>query len=908
MLKQRVNHKQNGGLNEQIIEKKQKEMSKKITRTKFTSIERQRKFMDNLFHKLNLKTMEEWKIIPRAKFKQNGAKTLLNIHYKKDFINLLSTIYPNYPWNFPTNININLIKKFKSIEIQRELADKFFIKLNLNSLENWLNITPYKLKNDSYELNNILEKYYKKNMKEFLISIYPNYPWNFENLYSFLSFNSFENRKKFMDKLYIKFNLKSLDDWIQFPISKIQENGGFGLLHIYKRNMELLLLNIYPNYPWIFLNISNNNINEKQKQEKLFDDLFYHLKLINFEDWKKVSSKKLFKIIGKFLKKKNNNNNNNNDKNKNKIYIENTLKNMYPNYPWNFHSIISKNHFKSIENQRKFMDKLFIKFKLKSFDDWLNISPSKIQSNKGKKVLKIYNNEIENLYLTIYPNYPWNFELSKINSKISLKKIENQRKFIDKLYKKLKLISFDDWILISSRKWQINAYYLLQKYHHNIPSMLTKLYPNFPWDFSNFRVPKYFNLMEFKKSDIYSNEYQNIFSKSIENQRKFMDNLFIKLKLKSFDDWNKITRNKIVQLGGESLIYIYEKNILNFFPTIYPNYPWQNLSSFKIMKRNLNFLNSIENQREIMDKLFIKFNLNSLNDWVNISKYKFNLNGGKNLLFIYSRNYFKIFQSIYPNYPWELKNFRSLKYYLKSIENQREYMAELFIKFNLNSLDDWLNFQQKETKKREIEIILKKFNNDFKFLLTSIYPNYPWKFPECQLRYSFSPILKELMEKFSITQKKDWYRIPYETVRKYNLYKTLKNIYPNEQWKNLFEDEKKKNLTKRKTTKTTQRLLFSFTQKIYPSLLIFENYFHPKLIHSANFELDIFIPALQLALEYQGEQHYDDMPAAFGTVELLQSRDEEKEKLAKKLAIKIIYIPYWWDQSLTSLLSSLQSS
>ena len=65
---------------------------------------------------------------------------------------------------------------------------------------------------------------------------------------------------------------------------------------------------------------------------------------------------------------------------------------------------------------------------------------------------------------------------------------------------------------------------------------------------------------------------------------------------------------------------------------------------------------------------------------------------------------------------------------------------------------------------------------------------------------------------------------------------------------------------------------------------------------------------LQLALEYQGEQHYDDMPAAFGTVELLQSRDEEKEKLAKKLAIKIIYIPYWWDQSLTSLLSSIQSS
>ena len=35
------------------------------------------------------------------------------------------------------------------------------------------------------------------------------------------------------------------------------------------------------------------------------------------------------------------------------------------------------------------------------------------------------------------------------------------------------------------------------------------------------------------------------------------------------------------------------------------------------------------------------------------------------------------------------------------------------------------------------------------------------------------------------------------------------------------------------------------------------NYHHPQLVsQTAEFELDVYVPALFLALEYQGEQHY----------------------------------------------------
>jgi hypothetical protein len=227
------------------------------------------------------------------------------------------------------------------------------------------------------------------------------------------------------------------------------------------------------------------------------------------------------------------------------------------------------------------------------------------------------------------------------------------------------------------------------------------------------------------------------------------------------------------------------------------------------------------------------------------------------------------------------------------------------------------------------------YNRNSITLLQSIYPNYAWNFSQLKIQNQLTrgemkrdlmndafyllelhnylkSLLKNCMKKYHITQKKDWYRVPLEfekneryyfLLKKMNLflYDALKLSYPNEKWR-------KSNFLIR-TKKTSQRLLFSQTQKIYPSLLIIEDYHHPKLIlQSSVLELDLFIPSLELALEYQGEHHYDDIPSGFAGIDLFQVRDKEKESLTEKLSIKLICIPYWWDQSLSSLQSSLQSS
>ena len=54
-------------------------------------------------------------------------------------------------------------------------------------------------------------------------------------------------------------------------------------------------------------------------------------------------------------------------------------------------------------------------------------------------------------------------------------------------------------------------------------------------------------------------------------------------------------------------------------------------------------------------------------------------------------------------------------------------------------------------------------------------------------------------------------------------------------------------------------------------------------------ELDIWLPELNLAFEYQGEQHYSD--------DVISRRDREKRSACKEAGIRLIEVPYTWDAS-----------
>jgi hypothetical protein len=68
----------------------------------------------------------------------------------------------------------------------------------------------------------------------------------------------------------------------------------------------------------------------------------------------------------------------------------------------------------------------------------------------------------------------------------------------------------------------------------------------------------------------------------------------------------------------------------------------------------------------------------------------------------------------------------------------------------------------------------------------------------------------------------------------------------------------------------------------------------------------IFIPHLSLALEYQGEQHYSSS-ILIGDLSVYQRRDRCKRKFASQFGLTLISIPFWWDNSSDSLISTIQN-
>lgn len=92
---------------------------------------------------------------------------------------------------------------------------------------------------------------------------------------------------------------------------------------------------------------------------------------------------------------------------------------------------------------------------------------------------------------------------------------------------------------------------------------------------------------------------------------------------------------------------------------------------------------------------------------------------------------------------------------------------------------------------------------------------------------------------------------------------------------------------------------------------------HPGLLYRSGkiMELDIFIPSLKLAFEYQGQQHYQNMMHSDSKETI--SRDKEKAEACIENKITLVIgkrlhkficscsVPYWWNKTSNSLIATI---
>jgi hypothetical protein len=106
-----------------------------------------------------------------------------------------------------------------------------------------------------------------------------------------------------------------------------------------------------------------------------------------------------------------------------------------------------------------------------------------------------------------------------------------------------------------------------------------------------------------------------------------------------------------------------------------------------------------------------------------------------------------------------------------------------------------------------------------------------------------------------------------------------------------------------------QLYLFKVVQEVFADVEVKLNYKHPDLRRNlnsqVNIELDIFIPCLNLAFEYHGEQHWN-WHFAYGSPQPQQRRDERRRQVCKQHGITLIEIPYFWDHKKTTLVDIIR--
>ena len=319
------------------------------------------------------------------------------------------------------------------------------------------------------------------------------------------------------------------------------------------------------------------------------------------------------------------------------------------------------------------------------------------------------------------------------------------------------------------------------------------------------------------------------------------------------------------------------------------------------------YWDKIDNISKFLKKLEEHCKLKSPKDWNSISFKQIKLCGGISLL-----NKFSVYDIKCMGCP-EGKSFfdKPIQYkppkYWDNKENVLLFLYHLKDVYHLNSIDDW-----NSVTKNQIELN----GGSGLFYKYSLYDLKCLGFPPGKDHYNPSPkplgfweneenvnqFINQLIDKFKLNSSQDWNRLSKNQIKSSGGDGLLN--------KNAQNCEILQSIASKTNKRSSQRWLFLQIQKLFPNEEIIEDYFHSELsrLTGVTVQFDIYLIHKNIAVEYHGKQHYEDIPSRFANVEMYQNRDREKKLLCKKNGIKLIIIPYWWDNSLDSLKAALNEN
>ena len=103
----------------------------------------------------------------------------------------------------------------------------------------------------------------------------------------------------------------------------------------------------------------------------------------------------------------------------------------------------------------------------------------------------------------------------------------------------------------------------------------------------------------------------------LKNQRNFMDWIGKELKINELNDWYKVTKKDIVNIAGKlGPLIRYQDSLYRILCAVYPEQQWL---PWKFVNCPRNYWESVNNQRECLERVGKELNITDMKDWYNIT-------------------------------------------------------------------------------------------------------------------------------------------------------------------------------------------------------------------------------------------------------------------------------------------------
>jgi len=249
---------------------------------------------------------------------------------------------------------------------------------------------------------------YNGSLSAILNAVYPEVAWQ-PSLFASLPRNywkSESNRKRFMDELGAKLGIieKEREGWYKVSSQTLSDHGGSALYKEFHGSMLSLLQATYPEVAWDPLKFNKapqNYWSDEKTQRAFMEEISPKLGVKELSDWYKVSNQLLVDHGASGLLTRYGGS------------LSALLAKLYPDYKWDpmRFSQVPRNYWRSIENQRAYLDSILPKLGMKKGGDlegWYKVTTGEIEELGGGALLKLYQGSLPALLAKVYPDYEWN--------------------------------------------------------------------------------------------------------------------------------------------------------------------------------------------------------------------------------------------------------------------------------------------------------------------------------------------------------------------------------------------------------------------------------------------------------------------------------------------------------------------